>query len=62
MNRLFQFLKKRYLVFIPIILLIFVAQIDRYSELTSSGTFGAALRLCIPICLAGVGAIYSERC
>ena len=62
MNKLFSFIKKRYLIIVPILLLIFVAQIERYSELTSSGTFGAALRLSIPICLAGVGAIYSERC
>ena len=60
MNKLFSFIKKRYLIIVPILLLIFVAQIERYSELTSSGTFGAALRLSIPICLAGVGAIYSE--
>lgn len=31
-------------------------------DLTSSGTFGAALRLAIPIGLAGLGAIYAERC
>ena len=62
MNKLFSFIKKRYLIIVPMLLLIFVAQIERYSELTSSGTFGAALRLSIPICLAGVGAIYSERC
>ena len=31
------------------------------NELTSSGTFGAALRLSIPILLAGLGALYAER-
>lgn len=31
------------------------------SELTRSATFGAALRLAVPIGLAGLGAIYAER-
>ena len=61
MNKILSLVKKRYIVLFPIVSLIFIAQFDKYSELTSSGTFGAALRLCIPICLAGVGAIYSER-
>ena len=30
-------------------------------DLTSSGTFGAALRLAMPIMLAGLGGIYAER-
>jgi ABC-type uncharacterized transport system permease subunit len=30
-------------------------------ELTSAGTFGAALRLAMPIMLAGLGAVFSER-
>ncbi|NQV05790.1 ABC transporter permease [bacterium] len=30
-------------------------------ELTSSGTFGSALRLAVPIMLAGLGGIYAER-
>jgi len=61
MNKILSLVKKRYIVLFPIVSMIFIAQFDKYSELTSSGTFGAALRLCIPICLAGVGAIYSER-
>lgn len=31
------------------------------NELTSSGTFGAALRLAVPILLAGLGGLYAER-
>jgi simple sugar transport system permease protein len=30
-------------------------------DLTSSGTFGAALRLAVPIGLVGLGALYAER-
>ena len=30
-------------------------------DLTSSGTFGAALRLAVPILLAGLGGLYAER-
>ena len=32
------------------------------SDLTSSGTFSAALRLAVPILLAALGGIYAERC
>ncbi|GBC86781.1 hypothetical protein HRbin12_00780 [bacterium HR12] len=31
------------------------------NDLTSSGTFGAALRLAVPILLAGLGGLYAER-
>ena len=31
-------------------------------DVTSSGTFGAALRLAVPIGLAGLGGIFAERC
>ncbi len=44
-----------------LLLLSVVESVTGISELTSSGTFGAALRLTIPIMLAGLGAIYSER-
>ena len=30
-------------------------------DLTSSGTFGATLRLAVPILLAGLGGLYAER-
>jgi simple sugar transport system permease protein len=42
-------------------LLAAVRAITGANELTSSGTFGAALRLAIPILLAGLGAVYAER-
>jgi simple sugar transport system permease protein len=42
-------------------LLAVVRAITGANELTSSGTFGAALRLAIPILLAGLGAVYAER-
>ena len=38
-----------------------VERIADASELTSSGTSAAALRLAVPILLAGLGAIFSER-
>lgn len=43
------------------VLLALVRQLTDSSELTSSGTFGAALRLAVPILLAGLGALYAER-
>jgi simple sugar transport system permease protein len=46
---------------IAITLLSIVREISGASDLTSSGTFSAALRLAVPIGLAGLGAIYSER-
>jgi simple sugar transport system permease protein len=42
-------------------LLAVVRAITGANELTSSGTFGAAMRLAIPILLAGLGAVYAER-
>ena len=44
-----------------IILLSGVRWITGTPELTSSGTYGAALRLAVPILLAGLGGLYSER-
>ena len=39
-----------------------VARIADAPDLTSSGTAAAALRLAVPIGLAGLGGIYAERC
>jgi general nucleoside transport system permease protein len=44
-----------------IILLSGVRWITAAPDLTSSGTYGAALRLAVPILLAGLGGLYSER-
>ena len=41
--------------------LVFIAQKENYSQLTTSGTFGATLRLAIPIMLAGLGGMFAER-
>lgn len=38
-----------------------IQEIAGTSQLTSSGTWGAALRLTVPILLAGLGGLYSER-
>ncbi len=54
-------LKKNYLIFLPISFIVLIAQVDKYDQLTTSGTFGAAIRLAIPICLAGLGGMFSER-
>ncbi|MDA2970109.1 MAG: ABC transporter permease [Actinomycetota bacterium] len=54
-------LKKNYLIFLPIAFIAVIAQVDKYDQLTTSGTFGAAIRLAIPICLAGLGGMFSER-
>lgn len=54
-------LKNRYLIILPIVFVILIAQIEKYEQLTTSGTFGAAIRLAIPICLAGLGGMFSER-
>jgi general nucleoside transport system permease protein len=43
------------------LLLSIVRVISGADDLTSSGTFGAALRLGAPIALVGLGALYSER-
>ena len=61
MNKLTIFLREKYLVITPILLIISIAQLEQYSQLTTSGTFGAALRLSIPILLAGLGGLFSER-
>ena len=55
MIKLSNFLREKYLVITPILLIISIAQLEQYSQLTTSGTFGAALRLSIPILLAGLG-------
>tara|TARA_B100001989_G_scaffold82550_1_gene57079 strand:+ start:125 stop:1348 length:1224 start_codon:yes stop_codon:yes gene_type:complete len=56
-----NFVKKYYLIILPIVFIVLIAQIDKYDQLTTSGTFGAAIRLAIPICLAGLGGMFSER-
>ncbi len=61
MNNIFSFIKKRYLIVLPLVFVVFISQIERYDQLTTSGTFGAAIRLGIPICLAGLGGMFSER-
>ena len=61
MIKLSNFLREKYLVITPILLIISIAQLEQYSQLTTSGTFGAALRLSIPILLAGLGGLFSER-
>jgi ABC-type uncharacterized transport system permease subunit len=43
------------------LLLVIVREVTDAAALTSSGTFGAALRLSIPILMAGLGALYAER-
>ena len=59
--KIFKSLTKRYIILAPILLVIVVAQVETYSQLTTSGTFGAAVRLAIPILLAGLGGLYSEK-
>ena len=39
----------------------FVRAVTGATDLTSSGTFGAALRLAVPIGLAALGGLYAER-
>ena len=56
-----NFFKKHYLIILPFVFIVLIAQIDKYDQLTTSGTFGAAIRLAIPICLAGLGGMFSER-
>jgi ABC-type uncharacterized transport system permease subunit len=43
-------------------LLSIVARLTGATELTSSGTWGAAFRLAAPILLAGLGGLFAERC
>jgi general nucleoside transport system permease protein len=52
------------LVAVPLGLLVvlsLVADVTGAGELTSSGTFGAAFRLAVPILLAGLGGLFAER-
>ena len=44
------------------VLLVLVRWITDNPDLTSSGTFGATLRLAVPIGLAALGGIFAERC
>jgi simple sugar transport system permease protein len=44
-----------------IVLLSIIAQITGADDLTSSGTIGAALALAVPIGMAGLGGLWSER-
>ena len=46
---------------IAFLLLVAVRAITHETELTSSGTFGTALRTAVPILLAGLGALWAER-
>ena len=50
-----------YLLGLVIILVSGVRWITSAPDLTSSGTYGAALRLAVPILLAGLGGLYAER-
>jgi len=61
MNKFISQFRKNYLIILPIVFIVFIAQIDKYDQLTTSGTFAAAIRLAIPICLAGLGGMFSER-
>lgn len=47
---------------VVMILLAFTRQVSGANDLTSSGTFGAFLRVSVPIGLVGLGAIFAERC
>ena len=60
-KNIFRSLLNRYIVITPILLVLIVAQMEEYSQLTTSGTFGAAIRLAIPIMLAGLGGLFSEK-
>ena len=60
-QNIFRSIFRRYIVITPILLVLIVAQMEEYSQLTTSGTFGAAIRLAIPIMLAGLGGLYSEK-
>jgi simple sugar transport system permease protein len=43
------------------VVLSFVRDVTNANDLTSSGTFGATLRVAMPILLAGLGGLYAER-
>ena len=60
-KNIFSFILKRYIVITPLLLVLIVAQREEYSQLTTSGTFGSAIRLAIPIMLAGLGGLFSEK-
>lgn len=49
------------MVFAVMFLVSVVRVINGTPDLTSSGTFGAALRLAMPVMLAGLGGLYAER-
>ena len=49
------------LAFAVFAVLAFVRAVTGANDLTSSGTFGAALRLAVPIGLAALGGLYAER-
>lgn len=49
------------LVFVGLFAMSVVASLTGANELTGSGTFGAALRLAVPILLAALGGLYAER-
>ena len=49
-------------VLVAVFLLSIVRIVTDSNELTSSGTFGAALILAVPILLAGLGGLWAERC
>lgn len=46
---------------VVLLLLVVVREVTHSADITSSGTFGAALMLTIPILLAGLGGLFSER-
>lgn len=50
-----------YLLGLVVLLLSAVRWITGANDLTSSGTYGTALRLAVPILLAGLGGLYAER-
>ncbi len=50
-----------YLLGLVILMLSAVRWFTEASDLTSSNTYGAALRLAVPILLAGLGGLYAER-
>jgi ABC-type uncharacterized transport system permease subunit len=49
------------LVGLGVVLLSYVRTVTHTNDLTSSGTFGAALRVSMPILLAALGGLYAER-
>ena len=60
-QNIFRSIFRRYIVITPILLVPIVAQMEEYSQLTTSGTFWSTIRLAIPIMLAGLGGLYSEK-